>query len=232
MSNNADAPTLPRPDWVPIEGAAKKLGYTLDEFAQALIVANERDIDPPFQFAVKCAGVRVCRCRGLRAKMLQITSGVVEIDLPDDRVSLAGFFRLWRNGDAKLALHWPEKIPIDQLRLWTDSHPMIADADDMLVPWKNDVLVGLNDLFIHRDDIQPGALAINTQAKETLLSIIGVLAQAAGYDIHADRQLMPIAEDIEKRCKDAGVRVGARAIRNHLVDAKKLVRSMKTSGVR
>ncbi len=211
--------------WVPVSAATTKLNLTLYEIAQLLAEAR----DPP-RIAVKVESWKAMRLPGLRSRLLARKRGdptISDAAVDAAELSLSGFYLL--HEPSVLAMRWPKRCDSAELLLWTDTYPLAASPDDLLLP-KSGVSVSMEEIYFHPQDVGGIVREVNTQAKETLLSIIGTLAQAAGYDIHTESKLMPAAKLIAQQCEQAGVAINPRTVWTHLKDARDKVRRMKTSG--
>lgn len=210
--------------WIPIAVAAKRLKMEIYEIAQLLIDAKE----PP-RTALKVDGWQVLKLPGLRPRMLSRKFGdppIKDAPVEKEMIKISGFYML--HEPYVLAIQWPGKCSCNELFLWTDAYPMAASTDDLLLPIREE-RIQLEDIFIHPEDLEGVSRGIATQVKETLLGLVGTLAQTSGHDIHAENSLMGVAETISEQCRSAGISLTPRAIWNHLKAARELCRPMKTA---
>lgn len=218
---------LPELQWIPIADATKKLGISIDDLAQMIILASERDEDLPLAFGYKCDDIEVMILEGIRVRLSN------REDLGDvkmkRRVVLAGYFRLHQGEETKLALRWPEPNAITGLAFWKEETNEHFTDTDLLVPIKESTkLISLADLWVRKQEFGEMRGAINRQVKETLLGIIGSLVQAADMRLD-DGALSETAARVAGLCEKSGVRMNPRTVWNHLKNARELVRPLKTT---
>ncbi|MEZ5440002.1 MAG: hypothetical protein R3F15_00790 [Lysobacterales bacterium] len=208
--------------WIPIKDAARRMGMSLDELIERVV---DDDSLQELPWAIKCNGWEVIQCAGKRAALLARKPGDPKIESNEcgsPRRSLAGHYRMHSGSSKNLALSWPNPGVRTDVLLWTDAFDWVT-PDDILLPIET-TPCSADEVLIDAEAMGWLADTINTQARETLLTLIGTLTMAAGLDIHGP--IDPAAQRIEQWCNQAGAPVSKRTITTRLAEARDLVRKV------